>query len=102
MEFFNEISEPTAFYGPAQAPHQFLVIVQVVPGIEAGAEDFVDLLQVIEIRACEMPAGVTRTVFIERAQIVAVLRVADAAEALVTPAGAIERCCFTVSDLRSL
>ena len=53
-----KVREPPALDRRAQALHQLLVVVQVVQGIESRAEDFVHALQVMEVGAREIAAGV--------------------------------------------
>ena len=52
------------------------VIVQIVDGVEAGTENLVDALQVVQIGPREVAAGVAATFRIERAGVLAVARVA--------------------------
>ena len=61
----------------AQRPHQLLVVVQVVQRVQARAEDLVRFLQVVEIGAREMAAGVAGALRVERARVVAMARIAD-------------------------
>jgi hypothetical protein len=81
-------SRTRALDGVAQLAHQRLVVVQVVQGVQARAEDLVRLLQVVQVGAREVPAGVAGAGFVERARVVAPARVADldVAAARVEPA----------------
>src|SRR6266704_1156654 len=74
---FGVIGEFTLGDGVAQFPHQRLVVVQVVQGVEPRAENLVDLLQVMQVAAREMRARVASAALIERARIVAIAGVAD-------------------------
>src|SRR5258706_16243600 len=87
-EFSCEFGKLPLLDGPAQAPHQIEIVIKVVPGIEARAEDFVHFLQMMQIRAREMAAGVTAARLVERADVFAVLRVPqlERAHARVNPA----------------
>src|SRR5438128_9900442 len=51
--------------------------MQVVQGVEPRAENLVDLLQMMQVAAREMRAGVTPAAFIERSRVVAIAGVAD-------------------------
>src|SRR5215467_5380360 len=61
----------------AQLAHEGLVVVQVVQGIEARAQDLVDLLQMVQVAPGETRAGVAAAGLVERPRVVAVARVAD-------------------------
>src|SRR5437899_1987879 len=61
----------------AQLAHERLVVVQVVQGIEPRAEDLVHLLQVMQVAAREMCAGVAGAGAVQRPRVVAVAGVAD-------------------------
>src|SRR5438128_4740765 len=51
--------------------------MQVVQGVEPRAENLVDLLQMMQVAAREMRAGVAPAALIERARVVAIAGVAD-------------------------
>src|SRR6266704_2480430 len=74
---FGVIGEFTLGDGVAQLPHQRLVVMQVVQGVEPRAENLVDLLQVMQVAAREMRARVAPAALIERVRIVAIAGVAD-------------------------
>src|SRR5712691_3361812 len=61
----------------AQLAHERLVVVQVVQGIEPRAEDLVHPLQVMQVAAREMGAGVAGAGAVQRPRVVAVAGVAD-------------------------
>src|ERR1700737_253302 len=60
--------ECSGFDGGAHFAHQFQVVVQIVNGIELRAENFTGAMQMMQIAASEMAAGVARAGFVERAQ----------------------------------
>src|SRR3569623_3366113 len=64
--------------GLAQLAQQGLIVVLIVYGAEARAEDLVALIEVAQIGTTVVTAGVAATVFIERTRVVAMARVADA------------------------
>jgi len=74
--------------GGAQLAHQRQVVMQVVDRGEARAEDLVDPLQVVQVRAREVPAGIAVAGGVERSRVVPMYRVADSdiAEAREEPA----------------
>src|SRR6266513_3714211 len=61
----------------AQLAHQLLVVVEVVKRVEPGAQNLVRLLQVMEVGAREMPAGVAGAALVQGGGVVTVARVAD-------------------------
>ena len=61
----------------AQLAHQHLVVVQVMQRVELRAEDFADAVQVVQVGAREVAAGVAVAALVERARVVLVLRVLD-------------------------
>src|SRR6185503_11171949 len=63
--------------GGSRAAHQLLVIVQVMQRVQTRAEYLVRALQVMQIRAREIAAGVTLAGGIDRAQVIAIARIAQ-------------------------
>src|SRR5713101_4189950 len=60
-----------------QLCEQRKVIVQVVYGIEPRAQDFIDALQMMQVRAAEVAAGVAGAGRVERIRVGAMAGVAD-------------------------
>ena len=77
IEFIGEIIKAVFFDSGTDITHQLLVVIQVVDGVQAGAEDLVALFQVLEVGAAVVAAGVTAAVFIKRAYVVLIPTVAD-------------------------
>src|SRR5215471_1746903 len=61
----------------AQLREQREVIVQVVNSVEPRAEDLVRALQVMQVSAAEVAAGIAVAAFVERREVVAIARVTD-------------------------
>lgn len=79
------------FNGLADALHQSQQVAQIVDGRQPSAGDFSRLDEVADIRAGEIPAGVAVAAFLDRAEIVGILRVSDDQPALIGEAGAVAR-----------
>src|SRR5258708_17947577 len=62
--------------GP-QAAHNVLIVVQIVPGEQHGAEHLLAAHEMVQIGAAMMPAGRAGAALVERTRIVAVARVAQ-------------------------
>src|ERR1700693_1641002 len=75
-------------YRPAELAHERQVVMKVVQRVQTRAQDLVGALQVVQVRAAEVAAGVTTAVRIERPGIAAVPGIAnlDIAMACVQPA----------------
>src|SRR3989442_10189155 len=73
---FGVIGEFSLSDGAAQFPHQRLVVVQVVQGVEPRAENLVDFLQVMQVAAREIRARVAPAALLERPRAVALAGVA--------------------------
>nr|GEU28151.1 hypothetical protein [Tanacetum cinerariifolium] len=61
----------------AHLAHDVEVVVQVVDGVEARTEDFLGAVQVVQIRAREIAAGVARAGGVQRLLVLLVARVLD-------------------------
>src|SRR5258708_21491323 len=72
----NAIGKFSPCDGVTELAHKRLVVVQVVQGIEPLAEDLVHLLQVVQVAAREMGAGVAGAGAVQRPRVVAVARCA--------------------------
>src|SRR5687768_2802287 len=68
----HERGEPPALDGGAQPSHQFQEIIEVVPGVEPGAEDFVYFLEVVQVGPAEAAASVTSARVVERPHVVTI------------------------------
>ncbi len=77
MEARNPLGERAGDDGFAQFAHQHLVVVQVVDRVELRTENLADAVQMMQVGAREIAAGIARAGFVERARIVLVLRVLD-------------------------
>src|SRR5688572_22448380 len=73
----NHIRQRPRLDSGADAPHELQVVVQVVDGVEPRAEDFVASVEVAQVGAGEIAAGVAGAGGIERAGIRLVSGVAD-------------------------
>jgi hypothetical protein len=56
--------------------HQLLIVVEVVQGTEMSAENLADAVEVVQIGARKVPAGVARAGLVKRSRVVLVLGVA--------------------------
>src|SRR6187455_265445 len=72
----------------AQGLHEGEVVSEVVDGVEAGAQDLVRPVQMVQVTSTEVGAGVASAGFVERLRIEPVARVLDlhVAEAREEPA----------------
>ena len=70
--------------GSAQALHQVLVETQIVHGHQAGAENFIAAIEVLQVGAGIILAGSAITIGIKRARVLLVAGVSDFQH---TPAG---------------
>ena len=88
MEARLPIGEFALLDGFAHFRHDDLIKMQVMDGAQLRAENFADFVQVVQVAAAEVLAGVTGAGFVQRAFVVAVLGVADfeVAEASEQPA----------------
>src|SRR5258706_4839514 len=73
--FFNKL---LLFNCESELAHELLVVVQVMKRVQPRAEDLVGLLQVVEVGAAEVAAGDAAALLVERRDVVAVARIADA------------------------
>src|SRR5688572_2696587 len=87
----HETGELSPLDRATQFPHQFQKVIEVVPGIEPRAENFVHLLKMVQIRAAEVTAGVASTRFIERPQVVPVAGVPELDRAMAREDPAVAR-----------
>src|SRR5580765_2470184 len=62
--------------------HQLLVEMKIVHSIQMRAEDFIDPLQVVQIGARKMRAGITAANVVEGADVITIARIAQAYRAL--------------------
>src|SRR6185436_20523863 len=67
--------EPARSNGLAQSPHQFLIVEQVVESVQVRAEDLVDPLQVMQVGAREIAAGMAGARRIQGAGVIAIARI---------------------------
>jgi len=65
IEFRYKALKCTRFNGAAQTMHKTLVITQVVNGIELGTEYFLAPIQMVQIGATKILAGVAVTAFLQ-------------------------------------
>ena len=77
MESRLPIGKSALFDGFAHFRHDDLIKMQVVDGAQLRAEDFADFVQMVQVAAAEVLAGVAGAGFVQRAFVVAVLGVAD-------------------------
>src|SRR6185312_17111355 len=63
--------------GLAHGPHELQVVVQVVDGVQARPQDLVGAVQVVQVGAGEVAAGVAGAPRVERAGVLAVARILD-------------------------
>src|SRR5689334_8855596 len=75
LEFRGEIGQPACFNRAAQTVHQLLVVVEVVQRVQPCAEDLIHALEMVQVGAREVAAGVARAFLVERFDLVAVTRV---------------------------
>ena len=73
----GEALQPALGIAARSAAHQFLVVVQVVPGQQHRPEDLRRLDQMVQIGAAECRAGRAAALRVERPRIVGVARVAE-------------------------
>ena len=71
------VGEFALFDGFAHFRHDDLIKMQVVDGAQLRAEDFADFVQMMQVAAAEVLAGVAGAGFVQRAFVVAMLGVAD-------------------------
>lgn len=69
MEFCLPVTEAALFDSCPHFFHNDLVKMQVVDGVELGAQNFTCFVQVVEIGAAEVAAGVAAATFVQRAGI---------------------------------
>ena len=73
----NEFRKSTGFDRGAYFTHQLLVIMQVVYRVQARAEYLADAVQVMQVGAGEIAAGVAAALLVQRTRVQAVLRILD-------------------------
>ena len=73
MELRLPVGEFRLFDGFAHFGHDGLVEMQVVDGVELRAEDFAGAVQVVQVGAAEILAGVAGAGFVQRGGVVFVL-----------------------------
>src|SRR5574340_1357801 len=78
QEIRRKRGEAAGLQRSAYLRHQPLIVIKVVQGHEPRRQDFATLVQVPEIRATVVPAGVTTAAFIDGPGVTLVLAVADA------------------------
>ena len=76
-ELRNEIRKNTRFDRGADFAHQLLVVMQVVDGIEARTEYLVEAVQMVQVGAGEVAAGVAGALLVQRTHVHPVLRILD-------------------------
>jgi hypothetical protein len=67
VEACAERFERLRLNGFADIAHQFEVVMEIVNRIELGAKNFADPMQVMQVAAGEVAAGVATAAFVERA-----------------------------------
>src|ERR1700690_3111017 len=78
MKTGNKTVHPTRLDGQLHFRHQLLVVVKVVQGGEACAEDFAAAHQMVQVGAGKVSAGVAKAGLVHRHGVVAIAGVADA------------------------
>ena len=71
LKLANKSAQSTLFYSPAQTRHQRLIIVQIVNRIQLRTQHFPAFIEVVQIGATEILAGIATTLFIQRSSIIA-------------------------------
>ncbi len=78
MKVLHKCVEAVLLNGIAHVLHQFQVVVQVMHGVEMGGQHFLGAVQMVQVGAAEVLAGVTGAGGIERAFVIFKTGVADA------------------------
>lgn len=75
MKLNNKFRKISRFNSLTHFTHQYLVVKQIVYGIETCAENFTNAMQMVQIRSREIFAGVASTGFVQRPRVIFIRRI---------------------------